>query len=68
MILIVYVFPRLRTVKDVVRNMSKKSRLRKPFDKEHGRRSQTLLKSAPLSHLLITVKELEFEKVSLIDM
>ena len=55
-------------MKDVVRNMSKKSRLRKPFDKEHGRRSQTLLKSAPLSHLLITVKELEFEKVSLIDM
>ena len=55
-------------MKDVVRNMSKKSRLRKPFDKEHGRRSQTLLKSAPLLHLLITVKELEFEKVSLIDM
>ena len=41
-----YVFPKLQTMKDVVRQMSKKSGLRRPFDKEHDKRSQTLLKSA----------------------
>ena len=44
MILIAYAFPKLRTAKKVVRQMSKKSRFRRPFDK-HGKRSQTLLKS-----------------------
>ena len=46
MTLISYVFPKLKTVKDVDRQMSKKSGLKRPFDKEHGKRFQTLLKSA----------------------
>ena len=45
MTLIAYVFQKLQTVKDVVRQMSKKSRFRRPFNKRHGKRSQTLLKS-----------------------
>ena len=44
MTLIVYVFPKLRTGKDVTW-MYKKSRGRIPFDKQHGQRSKTLLKS-----------------------
>ena len=36
----------LLAAKDVVRQMSKKSRSRRPFDKEHGKRSQTLFKAA----------------------
>ena len=31
----------------VVRSMSKKSRFRRPFEKQHGKRAQTLFKSAP---------------------
>ena len=50
MTLIAYVFPKLRIAKDMVREMSKKSRFKRPFDKQHGKRSQTLLKS-PWQHL-----------------
>ena len=32
--------------KNVIRKMSKKSRFREPFDKQHGKRAQALLKSA----------------------
>ena len=46
MTLIAYVFPKLQTAKDVVREVSKKSCFRRPFHKLHGKRSQTLLKSA----------------------
>ena len=46
MTLIECVFRKLETAKDVVRQMSKKSYFRIPFDRRHGRRSQTLLKSA----------------------
>ena len=46
MTLIVYVFPKLRTAKDVVTWMYKKSRCRIPFGKQHGQRSKTVLKSA----------------------
>ena len=42
---IAYVLWNLRTVKDVVRQMSKKSRFRKPLHKKHGKRVQTLLQS-----------------------
>ena len=35
-------FPKLRTPKDVVRYLSKKSRFKGTFDKEHGKRVQTL--------------------------
>ena len=39
------VFPKLRTLKNVVRYMSKKSRLRGRFDRQHCKRAQTLLES-----------------------
>ena len=45
MALIAYIFPKLQTVKDVVRKVSKKSRFRRPFDKRHGKQSQKLSKS-----------------------
>ena len=45
MTLIAYLFLRLPHAKNVVRYMSKKSRLRLPFQKEHGKRVSTLFKS-----------------------
>ena len=45
MTLIAYVFRILQTVKDVVRQMSVNSCLRRPCDKQHCKRLQTLLKS-----------------------
>ena len=38
-------FAQLRTPKNVVRYMSKKSRFKGPFDKQHCKRVQTLLRS-----------------------
>ena len=35
--------PELRTPKNVVRYISKKSRFKRSFDKQHGKRLQTLL-------------------------
>ena len=43
MTLIADLFPKLCTPKNVVRYMSKKSRLKGPFDSQHGKRIQTLL-------------------------
>ena len=40
-------FVKLRTPKNVVRYMSKKSRSKGPFDRQHGKRVQTLLRSEP---------------------
>ena len=45
MTLIANVFPKLRTLKDLVRYISKMYHLRVPLDKENGKRAQTLLKS-----------------------
>ena len=45
MTLIADLFPKLRTPENVVRYMSKKSRLKGPFDRQHGKRAQTLLRS-----------------------
>ena len=45
MTLIADLFPKLRTPENVVRYMSKKSRLKGPFDRQHGKRAQTLLQS-----------------------
>ena len=45
MTLIADVYPKLRVPKNMVRSMSKKSGLRGPFKKQHGKRAQTLLKS-----------------------
>ena len=38
-------FPKLRTPKNVVRYLSKKSRCKGPFDRQRGKRVQTLLQS-----------------------
>ena len=38
-------FAKLRTPKNVVRYMSKKSRFKEPFDWQHGKPVQTLLRS-----------------------
>ena len=38
-------FRKLRTPKNVVRYLSKKSRFKGPFDRQHGKRVQTLLRS-----------------------
>ena len=43
--LIVNVFPKLRLSKNAVRYVSKKYRFRVAFEKQHGKRAQTLLKS-----------------------
>ena len=40
-------FPKLRTPKNLVRYISKKSRFKGPFDRQHGKRVQTLLRSEP---------------------
>ena len=38
-------FPKSRTPENVVRYMSKKSPFKRPFDRQHGKRVQTLLQS-----------------------
>ena len=38
-------FAKLRTPKNVLRYLSKKSRCKGPFDRQHGQRVQTLLGS-----------------------
>ena len=40
-------FPKLRTPKNVFRNMSKKSRFKVPFDRQHVKLVKTLLRSEP---------------------
>ena len=45
MTLIAYLFAKLRTPEYVARYMSKKSHLQGPFDRQHGKRIQTLLRS-----------------------
>ena len=43
MTLIAYVFPKLTTTKNVLRQMSKRSRFREPLDKRHGERAEALI-------------------------
>ena len=45
MTLIADFFPKLRTLENVAEDMSKKSRFKGPFDKQHVKRIQTLLRS-----------------------
>ena len=45
MTLIADLFPKSRTPEDVVRYMSKKSRFKGPFDRQHGKRVQKLFQS-----------------------
>ena len=47
MTVIAELFPKLRTPKNVVRYMSKKYRFKVPFDRQHGKRVQTLLRTEP---------------------
>ena len=50
--------------------MSKRPRLREPFDKQHGKCASTndIRITEPLSYLLIMDKWIEVENISLIDM
>ena len=43
--LIAYVFPKLPTTKDVLRSMSKRSRLRGPLDRRHDKPAENLIQS-----------------------
>ena len=47
MTLIADLFPILRTPKNVVRYLSKKSPFKRPFDRQHGKWVETLLRSEP---------------------
>ena len=61
------VFRKLRTPKNLVRSISKKSRFKGSFGKQHGKRAQTLLKFAWQNFyhiLLITVNAIDLQKVS----
>ena len=40
---IAYVFPKLTTTKNVIRQMSESSRFREPLDKRHGKRAEALI-------------------------
>ena len=44
MTIIADVFPKLRTPKNVVKQISKKSPFRQPFEKQHVKGDQTILK------------------------
>ena len=44
MTLLADLFPKLRTPKKAVRYMSKKSRFKGPFDRQHGNRVETHLR------------------------
>ena len=43
MTLIAYVFPKLPTTKNVLRQMSKSSRFREPLDRRHGKWAEALI-------------------------
>ena len=45
MTLIADLFPKLRTPENLVRYMSKNSRFKGPFDRQHGEQVQTLVQS-----------------------
>ena len=45
MTLIAYVFPKLPTTKNVLRQMFKSSRFREPVDRQHGKRAEALIQS-----------------------
>ena len=42
-IFIAYVFPKVPTTKNVLRQMSKSSRFREPVDRRHGKWAETLI-------------------------
>ena len=64
------VFRQLRTLKNVVKQITKKSPFRGPFRKQHvrGAKLVEMPTAPPLPYLLITVKAIELEKMSLSNM
>ena len=63
------VFPKWRTPKNMVTSMSKKSRFKGSFGKQHGKRAQTLLKFAwqNLYHIYWSLwRQLTFKKFLLV--
>ena len=71
MTLIADVFRKLQTTKDDVRQMSKKSRLRRLFNKRNWGTVRNIIEvclTAPLFCLLVTVKTIELEEVCLSNM
>ena len=69
MTLIAEVFPRVQTPKNMVTSMSKKSRFKGSFAKQHGKRAQTLLKFAwqNLYHIYWSLwRQLTFKKFLLV--
>ena len=67
--LIAEVFPKLRTPKNMVTSMSKKSRFKGSLAKQHGKRAQTLLKFAwqNLYHIYWSLwRQLTFKKFLLV--
>ena len=70
MTLIADVFAKLRTPEYVLKQMSKNSCFRRPFDNQHGKGPNTveIWTAPPLPYLLMTVKAIELEKISLSNM
>ena len=69
--LIAHVCRKLRTPKNMVRSMPKKSRLRASVEKQHAKCAQTLFKlegQPPFPYLLITGKATVLQKVPVSDM
>ena len=69
MTLIADIFPKLRTQKNLVRSMPKKSRFKGSFKKQHGKCAQTLLKFAwqNLYHIYWSLwRQLTFKKFLLV--
>ena len=65
------VFPKLHTPTDMVTSMSKKSRFKGSFGKQYGKYVPNIVQicmAVPLPYLLITVKAIDLQKVSLSDM
>ena len=63
------VFPKVQTLKNMVTSMSKKSRFKGSFGKQHGKRAQTLLKFAwqHLYHIYWSLwRQLTFKKFLLV--
>ena len=54
MTLTAYLFPKLRTPENVARYISKKSHFKGPFDRQHGKRIQTLLRSGQQTLTIFT--------------
>ena len=67
--LIAYIFPQFQTLKYMVRQICQKSHIRKPFNKQHGKQSQTLLKASrqQLCHIYWSLlKKLGWKKFPLV--